>query len=183
MKYLLALLTSIFASILLTACGSGDGFTNPVVIDPGGQTVRLDFPTEYGLQIPTSGNRVTVASNNTVTFVTMAGTNNILNIEPNVLVRSMEVSGSNNTVNLSNNDTVPTISVLGTNAILNVGADDQINEIQMLGSNGLLTITSFSANVGTIGLGGSNIVLRIPTGYTSKTTIHNTGANNQIIEQ
>jgi len=180
MKYLLPLLVSIF----VVACGDGGGGEpNPIVIDPGNQTLRIDRTTEYGLSIPTSGNSITIGLGNTVTFVTMAGTNNVLVTEPQVLIRSMDVSGSNNSVTLGANSRVPTLTITGTNALLMVGPNVSIDELVVLGSNAVITVPSATARIGRIDLNGSNIVLRIPFGYSGTTTIRNNGANNNIVEQ
>ena len=181
MKYLLA----IFLTAFLAACSGGGGpagLPNPVVIDPGGQTVRLDRTDTYAVDIPTSNNRVTIASGNHVSSLDVDGTGNVIVVEFSSIVSAIDIGGANNTISLGTTVTVADFVVSGSNAVVNIGASDTVDRLAVIGSNAQVTIQGFSANVPDILLAGSNILLRIPGGYTSKTTIRNTGANNLVQE-
>ena len=184
MKKLLALL---LLSALFGCGGGGGGGTdtnaNPVNFANGNETVRIDRTGEYAIDIPSSGNTVTIATGNTVTHVIITGANNSLIAENSVLIRDLEITGVNNSVSLGNTVTVPIFVVEGANAIVSIGAGDHIDHLTISGANAVVTIRDISAVVPLITTSGSNITLRIPIGYSSHTTITNTGANNQVIEQ
>jgi hypothetical protein len=185
MKKLLAL----FLLSALFGCGGGgdDGATdttaNPVTFAQGNETIRIDRADEYGIDIPSAGNVVTVAKGNTVTHVIVTGANNSLVVEDLVLIREMQITGVNTSVTLGNTVTVPLFTVNGANATISIGAGDHVDRLAISGSNAIVTIRDLSAVVPLITTSGSNITLRIPFGYASHTTITNTGANNTVIEQ
>jgi hypothetical protein len=182
MKYLIAILACAF----LTACGGGgdgdDLWANPIVLSHNNQTLRIDRTDQYGLDIASSGNRITIAQGNFVTSLRMPGTNNTVFVEPLTYIGLLDMSGANNSVSLSNTTTVGEFRVLGTNAVINVGDGASVDRLFVQGSNAAITIEGMSANVPLITLAGSNIILRIPAGYLSKTTITNIGTNNAVTE-
>lgn len=183
MKHLLAisLLSALFG------CVGGDGGTdtsvNPVIFAHGNETIRLDKPTEYAVEIPSAGNAITVATGNTVTHVVITGANNSLIVEHSVLIRAMEITGANNSVALGTTVTVPSFEINGANATVSIAAGNRIDRLIVSGSNDIVTIRDASAAVPVINLSGTNISLRVPIGYRSHTTITNTGTNNVVIEQ
>lgn len=188
MKHLLAIL---FTSVFLCACGGGDGDgdgndgiadNGVVTLSQGNQTVRLDRAGEYALEVPSSGNVVTIAANNTLSRANVTGSNNTLIVESGVLIRTLDVAGANNTVSLGNTVTVPVFNVLGSNAKVTVSAGDRIDRLYISGSNAQVVITDPSAVVPLIQLAGTNITVRVPAGYLAKTTVTNSGAGNAVIE-
>jgi hypothetical protein len=184
MKHLLAVFA---ASLVLCACGGGgggdEGTTDPAVVmlTQGNETVRIDRSNEYTLEVPSSGNTVTVAANNTLTHANFTGSNNRLITESGVLIRTLNISGANNSVTLGSTATVPAFNILGSNATVTVAAGSRIDRLSIAGSNADVTITDFSAQVPLIQLTGTNITVRLPSGFLAKTTVTNTGANNQVI--
>jgi hypothetical protein len=181
MKYLLAF----FVTALLTACGGGGGGdfpASPVILSDGNQSVRLDRTEPYAVEIPTTGNRLTIAAGNTVTDLDVSGSNNTVIVEFSSIVDNIQFGGANNSLSTGTTVTVSDFVISGTNAVVSIGAANIVDRLAVIGSNAEVTIEAFSANVPDINLAGSNIVLRIPGGYTQKTTIRNTGANNVILE-
>lgn len=182
MKYLVAILACSF----LAACGGGgdgdDLTSNPVVLTHNNQNVRIDRVDQYALDVTSSGNRVTIAQGNFVTRLAVPGTNNSIIVEPLSYIGLLDLSGANNSVSLSNTTTVGEFRALGTNAVINIGDGAQVDRLFVQGSNAAITIEGLSADVPIITLAGSNIILRIPAGFLSKTTITNTGTNNATVE-
>lgn len=182
MKYLIAIMTC----VMLVACGGGgdgdDLTTNPITLGQDNQTIRLDRTDQYALDINSSGNRITIAQGNYVTRLGVPGTNNRVIAEPLVYIGLLDLSGANNTVSLANTTTVGEFRVLGTNAVISIGDGAQVDRLFVQGSNAAITVEGLSADVPVIVLGGSNIILRVPAGFLSKTTITNTGSNNSIVE-
>lgn len=184
MKKLLAL---ILLSALVGCGGGGDGGTNtsanPVNFAQGNETIRIDRPDEYAVDIPSASNVVTIATGNTVTHVIITGANNSLIVENLALIRDIEITGVNNSVTLGNTVTVPIFNINGANAVVSIGAGDHVDRLAISGANAIVTIRDISAVVPVINTSGSNITLRIPIGYSSHATITNTGTNNTVIEQ
>ncbi|MES2939250.1 MAG: hypothetical protein V4864_16305 [Pseudomonadota bacterium] len=185
MKHLLA---ALFASVVLCACGGGgdgDGITDQngvVTLTQGNQTVRLDRSGEYSLEVPSSGNTVTLAANNTLAHANITGSNNMLIVESGVRISVLDVAGANNTVSLGTTVTVGVFSVLGSNATVTISAGDRIDRLYISGSNAQVTIKDTTAVVPLIQLTGTNITVRVPAGYLAKTTVTNSGAGNSVVE-
>jgi hypothetical protein len=181
-------LFAIFLVSLLAACGGdGGGGTDTsasptVTFSQGGETLRIDRLDEYGISVPSFNNTITIGARSTVTFVLLSGSNNTLIAEDRVLIRSVDVVGANNTVTLGGTVTVPVFTITGSNAIVTIGPNDEIGQLNIHASNAVVRILNFSANVPVIRMSGSNITLTMPAGFGGKTTITNTGANNQVIE-
>jgi hypothetical protein len=181
----------LFAILLLSVlfgCGGGGGggtntTTNPVTFAQGNETIRIDRTDEYAIDIPSSSNVVTIATGNTVTHVIITGANNSLIVENLALIRDMEITGVNNSISLGTTVTVPLFTIEGANAVVTIGAGDHVDRLNISGANAIVTIKDISAVVPVITTSGSNITLRIPIGYSSHTTITNTGANNTVTEQ
>jgi hypothetical protein len=185
MKKLIAL---VLLSALFGCGGGGDGggtdtTANPVNFAAGNETIRIDRADEYGIDIPSSGNTVTIGAGNTVTHVIITGANNSLIAENSVLIRDLQITGVNNSVSLGTTVTVPNFTIDGANAVVQIGAGDRIDRLAISGANAVVTIKDISASVPVIITSGSNITLRIPFGFGAKTTITNTGANNVVVEQ
>jgi hypothetical protein len=184
MKNLFAIL---LLSVLFGCGGGGSGGTNtsanPVTFAQGNETIRIDRPDEYAVDIPSASNVVTIATGNTVTHVIITGANNSLIVENLALIRDIEITGVNNSVSLGTTVTVPTFTIDGANATVSIGAGDHVDRLAVAGANAVITIKDSSAVVPVINTSGSNITLRIPIGYSSHTTITNTGTNNTVIEQ
>jgi hypothetical protein len=185
MKNFIALL---FVS-LLAACGGGGGgggtdtSGSAINFTLGNETVRIDKTTEYTVDIPSAGNVVTIGAGNTVTHVIVTGVNNSLIVENSALIRAMEITGANTSVSLGTTVTVPRLDIFGANASLTVRAGDRIDRLAISGSNAIVNILDLSAMVPVIIMSGSNITLRVPTGFLPSTTITNTGANNIVTQQ
>lgn len=187
MKHLAALIA---ASVVLCACGGGgDGedtsgtAENPVVtLSQGNETVRLDRASEYSLEVPSSNNTVTVAAHSTLTYANFSGSNNKLITESGVLIRTLTVAGANNSVALGTTSTVPVFNILGSNATVTVAAGSRIDRLSISGSNANVTILDPSVTAPQIQLSGTNITVRVPSGFLARTTVSNTGAGNAVIE-
>lgn len=184
------LLSALLMSFALAACGGGGGDNGITVTDGGvltltesNQTVRIDRTDEYTVLVPSSMNKVTIATHNKLSQLGVTGANNNIVLEDDVAVRALSLNGSNNALTLSSNDSIPELDILGSNATVSIGPGSKVNRLLISGGNALVTIQSMTSTVPVIQMTGSNTVLRVPTGYLSSTTITNTGANNQVIEQ
>lgn len=172
---------------LLSACGGGGGgidlTANPLVISQDNMTLDIHRSDAYALQILGSHNRISIGTANVLSSLQVTGTNNALAINTQTSVQSLDVTGANNTLRIHTQVKVTNFRVLGSNVIVTLAGTARVDQLTIQGSNVAIDIADVSSSVPRISLLGSNIVVSVPRGFGSQTTVTDTGANNSVVER